>query len=65
MEDTDRKALPATLLEALNSLENDAFLRNVCGESYADVYVKEKKKEWERYSREVTDWEHKEYLRRI
>ena len=38
---------------------------NVCGESYADVYVKEKKKEWERYSREVTDWELKEYLRRI
>ena len=65
VEDTDRKALPATLLEALNSLENDAFLRNVCGESYANVYVKEKKKEWERYSREVTDWELKEYLRRV
>ena len=30
-----------------------------------NVYVREKKLEWDRYSREVTDWELKEYLRRI
>ena len=57
--------LPSTLLEALHALSGDDFLREVFGESFVEVYIHEKQLEWERYSREVTDWELKEYLRRI
>jgi glutamine synthetase len=38
---------------------------SVCGERYADMYVREKMTEWERYSKEVTDWEIREYLQEI
>ncbi|MEE0782077.1 MAG: glutamine synthetase family protein [Sellimonas sp.] len=64
---TDEKAgaLPGTLKESLTALEKDEFLRNVCGESYVRTYLKEKTKEWELYTQEVTDWELKEYLHRF
>ena len=58
-------ALPGTLKESLTALEKDEFLRNVCGESYVRTYLKEKTKEWELYTQEVTDWELKEYLHRL
>lgn len=58
-------ALPGTLKESLAALEKDEFLRNVCGESYVRTYLKEKTKEWELYTQEVTDWELKEYLHRF
>ena len=58
-------ALPGTLKESLTALEEDEFLRNVCGESYVRTYLKEKTKEWELYTQEVTDWELKEYLHRF
>lgn len=64
-EDEGRTPLPATLLEALHALREDDFLKKVCGEAFVDVYIKEKELEWDRYSREVTDWERKEYLKRI
>ena len=51
--------------ESLTALEKDEFLRNVCGESYVRTYLKEKTKEWELYTQEVTDWELKEYLHRF
>ena len=57
--------LPATLMESVNAFKEDRFLRSICGESYADAYIRGKEAEWERYSREVTDWELQEYLRRI
>ena len=58
-------ALPATLRESVQAFSEDAFLRNVCGNAYSEMYIQEKMKEWDRYSREVTDWELKEYLQRI
>ena len=58
-------ALPGTLKESLTALEKDEFLRNVCGDSYVRTYLKEKTKEWELYTQEVTDWELKEYLHRF
>lgn len=54
--------LPATLRESVTAFQNDAFLRSVCGEKYADMYVAEKMNEWEHYSKEVTDWEIRQYL---
>ena len=61
----ERTPLSSTLLEALHALREDLFLGEVFGESFVDAYISEKEQEWERYSREVTDWELKEYLRRI
>ena len=58
-------ALPGTWKESLTALEKDEFLRNVCGENYVRTYLKEKTKEWELYTQEVTDWELKEYLHRF
>ena len=58
-------ALPATLLEAIRALEKDELLTDVCGASFVKAYITEKEKEWERYSREVTDWELREYLTRL
>lgn len=58
-------ALPGTLKESLYALEKDEFLRKVCGEKYVRTYLKEKTKEWELYTQEVTDWELKEYLHRF
>ena len=58
-------SLPATLRESVQAFEQDLFLRSVCTNSFAEMYVHEKLKEWERYSQEVTDWEINEYLRRI
>ncbi len=42
----DEKAgkLPGTLKESLDALEQDAFLKQVCGERYVETYLKEKKK---------------------
>jgi glutamine synthetase len=64
-EDEKIGSLPATLRESVTAFEEDTFLHGVCGERYADMYIKEKMSEWERYSREVTDWEIREYLQEI
>lgn len=58
-------ALPGTLKEAIAAFAEDAFLRNTVGEGYASMYIKEKQKEWERYAKEVTDWEMREYLHKF
>lgn len=64
-EDEKIGSLPATLRESVSAFEEDDFLCGVCGERYAKMYVKEKMTEWERYSKEVTDWEIREYLQEI
>lgn len=58
-------ALPGTLKESLCALEQDEFLGKVCGGGYVRIYLKEKKREWDLYTQEVTDWELKEYLHRF
>lgn len=57
--------LPGTLLEAICELEKDSLIREVLGEHVANRYIDAKKKEWNRYSAQVTDWEINEYLYRI
>ena len=58
-------ALPGTLKEALQAFGQDTFLQKICGNRYADVYIREKSKEWDLYTKEVTDWELREYLHRF
>lgn len=51
------RPLPDNLLDALRALKQSELLRNVFGQAVIDGYVAMKRKEWETYSQEITDWE--------
>ena len=57
--------LPGTLIEAVEELEKDAFIRKTLGDHVANNYIVAKKEEWNKYSSQVTDWEINEYLYRF
>lgn len=70
MSDEDKKVagienLPANLKEAVEEFEKDTFIQNVLGPHVSQKYIEAKKKEWERYTTQVTDWEMNEYLYKI
>lgn len=56
------EALPGTLLEAVLCMEQDDFMRQTLGDHVFERYIALKKEEWDRYRRQVTDWEINEYL---
>lgn len=56
------QCLPGTLLEAVEALEQDEFIKNVLGEHVAANYIKAKKAEWLSYRSQVTEWEINQYL---
>ncbi|MDE6212753.1 MAG: glutamine synthetase, partial [Lachnospiraceae bacterium] len=57
--------LPGTLMEAVSSMEKDAFMRETLGDHIFEKYITLKKEEWNRYRRQVTDWEISEYLNKF
>lgn len=59
------EALPATLIEAVEEMEKDPFIREVLGDHIFNKYVEAKKKEWDAYRTQVTQWELDEYLYKI
>ena len=63
MQDTEH--LPETLKDAIELFEQSSWIKNVLGEDFCQEYIKEKKNEWLRYVRQVTDWEVEEYLYRL
>lgn len=54
--------LPKTLGEAIEAFEGDEFLKGVLGEHIYTKYLSAKKKEWNMFRTQVTDWEIEEYL---
>jgi glutamine synthetase len=60
------KTLPATLLDAVRILKDDAvvqdWLGQGVGESYVDYFVKTKTAEFSEYHAGISDWERKRYL---
>lgn len=56
------EALPGTLMEAILCMEQDDFMRQTLGDHVFERYIALKKEEWDRYRRQVTDWEINEYL---
>lgn len=56
------EALPGTLSEAVDCMEQDEFMRQTLGEHAFTQYIALKKEEWNRYRRQVTDWDIDEYL---
>lgn len=67
MSDEDKEKfniekLPSNLMEAINEFEKDEFIKGVLGEHISQKYVEAKKKEWENYSAEISNWEINQYL---
>ena len=56
------KSLPTNLSDAVEAMEQDAFIQDVLGEHISNVYINSKKDEWDRYCRAVTQWEVDAYL---
>ncbi len=54
--------LPGSLIEAIQEVEKSAFLKKTLGEHVFYKFIENKKIEWEKYRRYVTDYELNEYL---
>lgn len=57
--------LPGDLYHAVLEMEKDRFVLDTLGPHLSGKYIEAKKKEWDRFRCEVTDWEMNEYLYRI
>ncbi|NBH83976.1 type I glutamate--ammonia ligase [bacterium C-53] len=58
-------SLPGSLMEAVEAMERDDFIREALGEHIYSKYVNAKKKEYLEYCAVVTQWELDQYLYRI
>ena len=58
-------SFPNNLLEAVNAMEQDEFVKGILGEKISDFYIHAKKEEWARYSQHVSSWEIEQYLHKI
>ncbi len=54
--------LPGNLQEALCALEQDELLLDVLGEHIAEAYLSGKRREWEDYRGQVSEWERRRYM---
>ena len=68
MSEQEREAagictLPGSLLEAAREFENDAYIQEVLGKDLSEKYLKAKKKEYQEFRSQITDWEIEKYLR--
>lgn len=57
--------LPSTLIEAVNELEKDEFIKEVLGKHVSERYIDAKVKEWNQYKEQITEWEIGQYLYRF
>ena len=57
--------LPENLREAITLFEESDWMKEILGEDFCKQYAQAKRKEWLRYSQEISDWEIEEYLYRI
>ena len=55
-------ALPETLKDALDAMEQDRLIMDVLGELVARHYIQGKRKEWNEYQTRVSSWELEKYL---
>jgi glutamine synthetase len=54
--------LPMSLGEAVEALNQDTFVKEILGKRIAKTYIKSKRKEWNVYNTQVTQWELDQYL---
>jgi len=53
------------LIEAIDEARNDYVLMKFIGEEIFNSYLDELQKEWDEFSRAITNWELKRYLLRV
>lgn len=58
-------SLPESLKEALDEMESSELMRETLGETAFDNFLKEKRKEWDLYRMQVTEWEVNRYIKRL
>jgi glutamine synthetase len=58
-------SLPESLKEALDELESSDLMRETLGETAFTNFLKEKRKEWDLYRVQVTEWEVNRYIKRL
>ncbi|MEX1104046.1 MAG: glutamine synthetase, partial [Dehalococcoidia bacterium] len=54
--------LPGSLIEAIEVAEKSEFLRRALGDHVHESLITNKRIEWDRYRRHITDFELREYL---
>jgi glutamine synthetase len=57
------QTLPSSLEEAIREFETNAILKETLGDYTFNVYLNAKKKEWDEYRLDVSQWELNRYLR--
>jgi len=62
MQELNGKALPENLKDAIAVFQNSAFMKQVLGEKFVEIYSKVKENEWREYMLQVSDWEVNKYL---
>ena len=62
LETAGIKILPGTLGEAIDLFEHSELMKEVLGEHIHAFYVANKRKEWDEYRMQVTEWELDKYL---
>ena len=50
------------MIEAVNELDKDEFIKEVLGVHVSSKYIEAKRAEWANYRSQVTDWEINQYL---
>ena len=70
MKEEDRKklgieTLPADLIDAVECMEADPFIREVLGDHVYTKYVEAKRQEWKEYTTRVSQWEIERYLNKF
>ncbi len=58
-------SLPESLKEALDEMENSQLMRDTLGETAFENFLKEKRKEWDLYRLQVSEWEINRYIKRL
>ncbi len=61
----DIEALPSNLGNALSLMENSEFMKDVLGEHIFKHFLHNKRKEWDEFRKQVTNWEIENYLTRL
>lgn len=58
-------SLPESLKEALDEMETSDLMRETLGQTTFENFLKEKRREWDLYRTQVTEWEVNRYIKRI
>ncbi|MCL2641947.1 MAG: glutamine synthetase family protein [Candidatus Bathyarchaeota archaeon] len=58
-------SLPESLKEALDELATSELMKETLGETAFENFLKEKRREWDAYRLQVTEWEVNRYIKRL